>query len=76
MFSLTVLCRTIHDNEQVPLLCQGNSLFGPYPQHCWYEATTFQSSYETDETPQNATKKEHFLALLVTTTSSLRILLN
>ena len=30
--------------EQVPLLCQGNSIFGPCPQHYWYEAPTFQNN--------------------------------
>ena len=30
--------------REVPILCQGNSLFGPCPQHYWYKVTTFQNS--------------------------------
>ena len=30
--------------RQVPLLHQGNSIFGPYPQHNGYKATTFKNS--------------------------------
>ena len=30
--------------EQVSCLCQGNSIFGPRPQHYWYKSTTFQNN--------------------------------
>ena len=37
-FPQTSQCRTIYEIEQVPLLCQRNSIFGPYPQHYWFKA--------------------------------------
>ena len=45
----------LYEIEQVPPLCQGSLIFGPCPQHNWYQATTFQnSSYSTDETPKQS----------------------
>ena len=64
-FPQTLQCRTTYEIEQVPLLCQGISIFGPCPQHNQYKATTFQSSrYLTDETPKNAKQGTAFLGLV------------
>ena len=35
----TLWCRTNYETEQVSLLCQGNSIFGPCPQHYWHQIT-------------------------------------
>ena len=51
-FPQALQCRTNYEIEQVSLLCQGNSIFWPCPQHYWHQTTTLHSSsYWGNETP-------------------------